>query len=124
MTLIDTNLTGANLKNADLSSANIESAEFDTATVYNQWTAFPEGFDPVAAGLTYELSPVGDFNGDDRLDAADLYRLKYPILYPSHGWFGYWPDAMHDVNGDQAVDVEDHHVWIKDLGIPGMATQT
>jgi hypothetical protein len=31
---------------------------FDLRTVYNQWTMFPVGFDPVAQGLTLAPSPL------------------------------------------------------------------
>ncbi len=51
-----TRLDGANLKGADLTKANLggaslEGAKADETTV---WTVWPEGFDPKAAGVTFE----------------------------------------------------------------------
>ena len=68
-------LTGANLKNTDLLHTGLETATFDAATMYNQWTEFPEGFDPVAAGLTYQRSPIGDFDPNNVLDVRDIDLL-------------------------------------------------
>ncbi len=53
------NLSGADLRRADLSGANLEEADLDRATA-DKYTLWPEGFDPVAAGVTFEGSHGGD----------------------------------------------------------------
>ena len=45
------NLSKANLRGADLSNANISNVNWDAAR-YDNRTKWPEGFDPVVAGLT------------------------------------------------------------------------
>ena len=79
-TLTGANLTGANLRTADLSlSTGLHSATVDPHTIYNQWTIFPGGFDPVAAGLTLAVSPTGDLDADDVWDADDVDMLTEKI---------------------------------------------
>jgi hypothetical protein len=46
--LTGANLAGADLGGADLGGANLKVAE---ANLYTHW---PEGFDPVAAGVTFK----------------------------------------------------------------------
>jgi uncharacterized protein YjbI with pentapeptide repeats len=104
-------LTGANLKNAELPSS-LETAIFDATTVYNQWTEFPEGFDPISAGLTYEPSFVGDFDPNDALDAMDIDLLTARLVGTGLGG-GF--DALFDINSDSVVDLADHRSWIKDF---------
>jgi uncharacterized protein YjbI with pentapeptide repeats len=70
---------GASLKNAFLGSTeNVESAFFDSTTAYSQWTVFPEGFDPVAAGLTLVPSMAGDPDADGVLSVADVDNCRFP----------------------------------------------
>ena len=58
--LNNANLTGANLKNAYLDgTVDLDSATVNATTIYNQWTVFPTGFDPVASGLRLVMSPAG-----------------------------------------------------------------
>ena len=114
-TLTNADLTGANLKNAYLIDAtSLTSARFSPGSVYGQWTVFPAEFNPTAAGLTMEMSPTGDLDADDALDAADVDVLVIKI---GGGWIPtrWLPDAAFDMNGDSRVSVEDHRVWVKDL---------
>ena len=46
--LVGANLTGANLTGANLTGANLSGAMADEATIW------PEGFDPVVAGVIFE----------------------------------------------------------------------
>ena len=76
-TLTNANLAGANLRNASfIASQNLSSAVFDSTTVYNQWTIFPDDFDPASHGLTLAMSLPGDFDGDDKLTVADVDLLS------------------------------------------------
>ena len=107
-------LTGANLKNTDLEWVRgFDSAILDSSTVYSQWTVFPGGFDPAAAGLTLMPSPAGDFNADDVLDATDIDTLTREVLRRERPWMSW--DAMLDLNSDKGIDQEDHRLWIKEL---------
>ena len=109
------NLTGANLKNA-LTSSTFALSMLDSSTIYNQWTQFSPGFDPVAAGLTLVESPLGDFDANDALDAADIDVLVAAIRGFPRPQIPWWlPQDMLDVNRDSMVDMEDHRVWVKDL---------
>ncbi len=107
------------MKNAYLwKCQDILSASFhDPSTgfcFYNQWTVFPSDFDPVAAGLTLVMSPVGDLDADDAWDADDVDILANKIggrpIRPD--WL---PDAAFDMKGDGVIDMEDHRIWVKDL---------
>ncbi len=110
-TLTDADLTGANLKNANLShSKGLSQAKFDPATLYNQWTVFPAGFDPQVAGLTFVQSATGDLDANGIYDVADIDMLTV------HTYVRNWlPTAMFDLNSDNAVDQYDHRAWIKEL---------
>jgi uncharacterized protein YjbI with pentapeptide repeats len=112
--LSQANLSGANLKNTNLLGASdLASAVFSSRTMYNQWTAFPDGFDPTAFGLTLMLSPLGDMAANDVLDVADIEMLQQRLL---GRLLQYWlPDAMFDVNSDDNVTSADVTVWVKDL---------
>ena len=115
-TLTGADLTGAILKNTLLPFGDtLKSAVTDSTTVYNQWTVFPFGFDPFAAGLTMEPSPVGDFNANDVLDVADVDVLAERIRLGHVDSNGHWPDAMFDVNSNGSVGREDDRIWVKDL---------
>lgn len=48
--LSEANLYGADLRWASLSEANLRGANLGGAT-YNKQTIFPDGFDPIAAGM-------------------------------------------------------------------------
>jgi uncharacterized protein YjbI with pentapeptide repeats len=61
--LTGANLKGANLKRANLKRANLEGANLEGANLRgvdlggakaDEDTTWPEGFDPVAAGVTFE----------------------------------------------------------------------
>jgi uncharacterized protein YjbI with pentapeptide repeats len=114
-TLSNTNLTGSILKNAYLRSTadGIESAVYSSDTIYNQWTVFPDSFDPVASGLTLMLSPLGDVDATDILDVTDLEMLQQRIRGSSVQWW--LPVAMFDVNSDGNVNQGDVRAWVKDL---------
>ena len=116
--LTDANLSGANLKNANVSSSSFEFAVLSQETIYNQWTDFPDGFDPVAAGLTFMESPVGDLVANDLLDVADIDLLAAEIARQDYNGFGssrWLPDAMFDVNHDSDVNQQDLLFWVHDL---------
>jgi uncharacterized protein YjbI with pentapeptide repeats len=49
--LADADFTGADLRGAIFTHASL-GGRFDASTTYDNATKFPEGFDPVAAGLT------------------------------------------------------------------------
>ena len=75
---------------------------------------FPATFDPVEAGLALVVSPIGDLNANNALDANDVdmlaSRLRGHDVSPS--WL---TDEIFDVNADGTVDHEDHRIWVKDL---------
>ena len=60
------------------------------------------------------MSPTGDLDADDALDADDVDMLASRIGRRGSraGWL---PDAAFDMNGDSRVSVEDHRTWVKDL---------
>ncbi len=111
---------GANLSGADLSGAKLANATlwaddlrrviFSSDTTYNQFTQFPFGYDPVAAGLTFVASPVGDFNANDSLDIADL-----ELLQNEHNVNPFWLRDQFDLNDDNRRDLTDVAIWVKDL---------
>jgi uncharacterized protein YjbI with pentapeptide repeats len=109
-----TNLTGANLKNATLEGNEVSRAIVDGQTVYNQWTVFPNGYDPVTSGLRLEPSPLGDFDAGGTLDVADVELLHDRILgirrSPSNS-----ADKMYDVNIDGRIDASDLIFWVTDI---------
>jgi uncharacterized protein YjbI with pentapeptide repeats len=51
-------LTGADLKKANLHKASLKSSKLDGArlegAVFDQWTTWPDGFDPIKAGARME----------------------------------------------------------------------
>ena len=116
-TLTNANLSGASLKNAYLREATgLTAATVDAATVYNQWTVFPDDFDPVVAGLTLVTSPSGDFDANDTLDGNDVDSLSAEVRRDgSVPVLGRLPDEMFDLNADGTTDQEDHRIWVKDL---------
>ena len=76
----DANFSGANLQNASLLlAAHLETASFSSETLFNQWTVFPEGFDPRMAGLNFIESPVGDFDANHALNGDDIDLLTARI---------------------------------------------
>ena len=106
--LVDANLRGSKLAGADLLYATLTGADFRGAT-YNQWTRFPEEFDPIAAGMIYIESKEGDFDANDVLDLADLQLLENEVLFfnPSR------PIAqMFDQDEDRDVDTYDLISWV------------
>ena len=104
-------------------AARLDSAEFDSATIYNQWTTFPEGFVPSAAGLTLMVSPAGDLDANDVLDAADVDMLADKI---GGRWNRVWwlPDAAFDMNDDSRVSAKTTAPGSRTSRIHGMATPT
>ena len=113
--LTNANLTGANLTNAFLRDAvDVQTAVLTSTTIYNQWTRFPEAFDPMTHGLTLSPSALGDVNANDAYDVADLDMLTSRLggrrIEPS--WL---PDAAFDLNNDTNIDLEDHRIWVQDL---------
>ncbi len=113
-TLSYANLAGAHLKNATLLSAiDATLAIYSVETVYNQWTKFPDDFDPAEFGITLEFSPAGDFDGNDLLDISDLNLLTAKMLRTNAP--PGWQKAMFDVNADGDIDGQDHEIWVHDL---------
>jgi hypothetical protein len=109
-----TNLSGANLKNATLQGEEVGDALVDESTVYNQWTVFPDGFDPNEAGLRFELSPFGDFDGDETRGVADIDALIAKIR-GIHRSKSLSVGEMFDINIDGSIDQDDLEMWVKDL---------
>ena len=54
--LVGANLTGANLTGAVLTGAHLTGAVL-TGAFAGETTLWPKGFDPVAAGMNFELLP-------------------------------------------------------------------
>ena len=114
--LTNANLAGANLKNTNLSeTVGLQSATFSFDTVYNQWTKFPSDFDPVASGLRFEATQVGDFDANGVLDIDDLNLLTDDV--PGKYWYGWTvlPEGLLDLTGDMVVDDSDPHTWVTDI---------
>ncbi len=120
--LAEVDFRGASLKNmcfgdeSGENQADLAAAEFNTDTTYNQWTVFPTGFDPVAHGLTFVPSPIGDFDANDVVDVADVDLFVTGFQHP--GWTGSEcrtrNSTMFDMNRDGTVDAEDVQVWARD----------
>lgn len=104
-------LSGANLTNANLESDTLSLAVFDSDTVYNQWTVFPQEFDPVAMSLTLVVSPEGDFDASDSLDVHDLELLQAVI---DHG-LDWLPHEIFNLDFNVCIDQHDFLFWVKDL---------
>ena len=117
------NLAGANLKNSHLDYLETVILEFSSDTVYNQWTLLPANIDPVAAGLTFEASPVGDFDANDVVDKQDFEMLVRFLDDGFWQWEDQWRDRMFDLNEDRTVDQHDMQMWITDVkrAVPGDA---
>lgn len=106
ITLSNTDLSEANLSNAHITLEGSDVSELTlTAAVYNQWTVFPDGFDPDAAGMIYVESSPGDFNVDGELNADDI-RLF------AQNWRR---TDLFDLNRDLVVDHQDLQIWVHDL---------
>ena len=114
-TLTNANLSGANLKNTWLSEVfDLSTATFDTATVYNQWTVFPDEFDPAAAGLTLRPSAIGDLDADEALDVDDIDVLTIEFIGDGR-FLPLLPDKAYDLNADGNFDLADLDTWVHDL---------
>jgi uncharacterized protein YjbI with pentapeptide repeats len=131
--LTDADLTGANLKNTvfvpenNLSGGDLGATKFDSRTTYNQWTRFPAAFNPLHEGLTFQPSPIGDFDGNDVLDVADVDLLSTYLsvwldgVYLNEEFHGRpfsadWLDrTMYDVNHDGRITTADQRVWVQEL---------
>ena len=114
----NTNLVGANLKNSHLTEVDdLASAKFDASTIFNQWTVFPAGFDPIAAGLTLDESAKGDLDADNLFDVDDIDLLAQKIIDPEDfvGFGSLLPDEAFDLNGDRLLNQGDHRIWVKEL---------
>ena len=120
-----TKLSGADLRNASFGVWWSEDLPpiFDSTTIYNQWTTFD--FDPIAAGLTLVMSPAGDLNANDALDAADVDQLTKKLVGSAMDWWG--PHEAFNLDGDDIVDLEDHRgvgqglerTWFGDANLDG-----
>ena len=121
------NMSGANLRNTVFVQPRYEpdvspltgTETFSSDTIYNQWTRFPDDFDPEFHGLTFVESAVGDVDGVDGLSVTDVDFLSRRIRSHEFGsggpYFMPWQFLMFDLNGDAAIDVQDLHQWVKDL---------
>ena len=110
----NTNLSGANLKNATLQGKEMADAIVDKQTRYNQWTVFPDDFNPVQAGLLFEETPVGDFDAGGFLDDMDVDALMEKMRGIERSK-SYSADQMFDLNFDNRIDRVDLDVWVKEL---------
>lgn len=131
--LAETDLRGANLANARVSPNSVTSALLDSTTTYNQWTAFPNGFDPTAAGLTFVSTEPGDFDADGDFDATDLARLEARVDWqqflanqddsprqfysgaPVTPWLN---PRMFDLDGDARISASDLDMWFTEVAQP------
>ena len=117
------NLTGANLKSANATFTLDDGTPIvDSTTVYNQWTRFHPEYDPAVAGITFEASPIGDFDGDNVLDSADLTLLER-FIRSDLSESRWWQDEMFDLNQDNEFNDSDLNTWLFELKqvIPGDA---
>ncbi len=105
---------GQNLASAELRNSTFDAAIFDSATTYNQWTTFPDGFDPVTASLQFRPSSDGDFHVDGILNSIDIDLLTARLLGVSHySWDP--PHAAFDLNDDNELDHTDRLFWVRHL---------
>ncbi len=111
--LARSSLRGANLSTSDLSGANIRDTVFDSSTIYDNWTVFPEGFDPVAHGLTYREADRGDYNGNARIDPEDfdILRIKSALREFRESSI----ERAFDLNRDGIPDAGDRRSWVMDV---------
>ena len=109
--LLGSDFTGANLKNTNFDDSDFDSAVVSSFTVYNQWTQFPNGFDPDAAGLTFEASIAGDFDANNLVDAQD-YKMLESFLNDESRW---WLHDMFDLNQSGSIDNDDLNTWITEV---------
>ena len=93
---------------------DLGNAIVDESTVYNQWTVFPDDYDPISAKLRFEPSPTGDFDGDGSLNMADVDAFIEMIRGVHHSKSSSAAE-MFDVNIDGRIDGEDLNFWVKDL---------
>ena len=89
-------------------------ARFDAGTIFNQWTAFPLGFNPLAAGLSFQRSREGDWDASGTLDAVDLDLMYQKIDKP---YLFEWLEDAFDRNKDSRIDRDDIRIWIRDLKV-------
>ena len=112
---INGELEGANLSSTNLEGGHIRNIlRRPEGAIYNQWTIFPNRFDPVAEGMVLVESPAGDFNADGLLDIQDLNELADRIVN-GFDTTEFWLEAMFDVDGDTFVLSNDLDTWVKDL---------
>jgi len=115
----DTDFRGARLNGAQL-GWSFSSSVFDSSTTIDQWTSFRNpAFDPVAAGLSLETTPLGDFDSDSDFDQEDLLRLQAEVLgRPVQiREFPIWRSRF-DVNEDTFLDDRDVSAWLELAGLP------
>lgn len=104
---------GASIKGARFRNViDLNQAVMDRTTVYDQWTIFPDGFDPVARGLTFAETERGDFNADGFLDEADVDLLTRASLDVRIAGFR---TAVFDQDSDLDLSEQDRQVWVKEL---------
>ena len=124
VTLAGADLRGTNLSHTDLANADLATAQFDSTTTYSDRTIWPEGFDPVDAGLTLRMPTAGDIDANGVLDASDLAFLQEASHshFSRYDPFGAGELVLHyfgrsplDVNDDGKVDELDHRSWVKDV---------
>lgn len=107
-------LIGADLSNAGIFSPSLESAIVDGSTIYNQWTRFPDDFDPIAAGLTLREAPAGDFDANGVVNVEDLDLLQVKIR-DGFSAQEQWKGEKFDLNFDAAMNDQDLSSWVRDL---------
>jgi len=122
--LSGSDLSFAKFQNAKLSNTNLADTAFaDTVraelATYNQWTVFPEGFDPMGKRFVLIESSKGDTDGDGSLDIDDLDVIASRSMDPL---FRDWlPDELFDVNADGSINSTDIRFWLTELreALPG-----
>lgn len=119
--LVMANLQLADLKNANLSQTNLQAANLATTdltnvnaaqAVYDQWTIFPQGFDPESHGFVFVESAIGDVDGIPGLTNTDLDLLIERVLEDS----GSPSDLrLFDLSRDGRIEQADLSIWVTDL---------
>lgn len=130
-------LRGVNLGNAGIEFAsNLDVANFDSLSRYNQWTKFPTGFDPVAAGLSFYESPIGDFDANQTVDGTDIDLISDRIRRGNdvdyltveeyeEGWViidGRYSDFVYVSNNVVQGGVSDNDPIYERYGVRGLST--
>lgn len=114
--LRDVDFRGAKLMNANLDNAfPLTGAMFDASTFYDQYTRFPDNFDPNEYGLTFVETAVGDFDGDGSFDVDDLDVLYYAVELGRSAYQRIHNSFRLDIDGTVGISSGDVRAWLRDI---------